>query len=105
MLIHPGLPLNTGVVVAFAVCAAVYSSTRHLVVDKNIRLKRQNRAAELAAHSAHHGQHHAPASGAPAAAAHAPAAAVEEAPAAAEEAPAPAADAAAAAPAEEKKEE
>ncbi|KXX77680.1 NADH dehydrogenase [ubiquinone] 1 alpha subcomplex subunit 4 [Madurella mycetomatis] len=35
-----------GVVVAFAVCAAVYSSGRHLVVDKTIRLKRQNRAAD-----------------------------------------------------------
>lgn len=37
---------NTGVVVTFAVCAAVYSCARHLTVDKNIRLKRQNRAAD-----------------------------------------------------------
>ncbi|KAL2160038.1 hypothetical protein VTH06DRAFT_1693 [Thermothelomyces fergusii] len=42
------LPL--GVVVAFAVTAAVYSSFRHLATDKNIRLKRQNRAADSHAH-------------------------------------------------------
>lgn len=42
---------DTGVVVAFAVSAAIYSSSRHLIVDKNIRLKRQNRAADA------HGEH------------------------------------------------
>ncbi|KAK0741004.1 hypothetical protein B0T18DRAFT_419222 [Schizothecium vesticola] len=46
------LPL--GVVVAFAICAAGYSSARHFFVDKTIRLKRQNRAAE--AHGAGHGE-------------------------------------------------
>ncbi|KAK3905359.1 hypothetical protein C8A05DRAFT_12819 [Staphylotrichum tortipilum] len=49
-----------GAVVAFAVCAAVYSSTRHLRVDKTIRLKRQNRLAD-AHHDAHgesHGESH-----------------------------------------------
>ncbi|KAK1836146.1 hypothetical protein QBC39DRAFT_338902 [Podospora conica] len=43
-----------GVVVAFAVSAACYSSMRHFFVDKTIRLKRQNRAAE--AHGASHGE-------------------------------------------------
>lgn len=38
-----------GVVVGFAVLAAGYSITRHLFVDKTIRLKRQNRAADNAA--------------------------------------------------------
>lgn len=47
---------STGVVVAFAVGAALYSSSRHLIVDKNIRLKRQNRAAE--AHAAHASEEH-----------------------------------------------
>jgi hypothetical protein len=47
----------TGVVVAFAVSAAIYSTTRHLIVDKNIRLKRQNRAAEAHA-PAHSEEHH-----------------------------------------------
>ncbi|KAK3304248.1 uncharacterized protein B0T15DRAFT_494723 [Chaetomium strumarium] len=48
-----------GVVVAFAVSAAIYSSTRHLMVDKNIRLKRQNRAADAhAAHAAHGDEEH-----------------------------------------------
>ncbi|KAK4122655.1 hypothetical protein N657DRAFT_691156 [Parathielavia appendiculata] len=46
-----------GVVVAFAVTAAAYSCTRHLIVDKNIRLKRQNRAADAAAHG-HAEEHH-----------------------------------------------
>ncbi|AEO61629.1 hypothetical protein MYCTH_2311968 [Thermothelomyces thermophilus ATCC 42464] len=46
------LPL--GVVVAFAVTAAVYSSFRHLATDKNIRLKRQNRAADSHAQEEHH---------------------------------------------------
>jgi hypothetical protein len=45
-----------GVVVAFAVTAAVYSCTRHLMVDKTIRLKRQNRAAD--SHQEHHEEHH-----------------------------------------------
>lgn len=45
-----------GVVVAFAVSAAVYSITRHLVVDKTIRLKRQNRAADAHAHAGE--EHH-----------------------------------------------
>jgi hypothetical protein len=44
----------TGVVVGFAVCAAIYSSTRHLMVDKTIRLKRQNRAADAHAHQEEH---------------------------------------------------
>ncbi|KAK4189970.1 hypothetical protein QBC35DRAFT_491620 [Podospora australis] len=44
-----------GVVVGFAVCAAAYSITRHLVVDKTIRLKRQNRAADK--HAEAHGDH------------------------------------------------
>ncbi|KAK4458741.1 hypothetical protein QBC42DRAFT_276095 [Cladorrhinum samala] len=42
-----------GVVVGFAVCASVYSITRHLFTDKTIRLKRQNRAADSHA-AAHH---------------------------------------------------
>lgn len=46
-----------GVVVAFAVTAAVYSSTRHLMVDKTIRLKRQNRAADAHAHAEHNEEH------------------------------------------------
>ncbi|KAK3387223.1 hypothetical protein B0H63DRAFT_521285 [Podospora didyma] len=44
-----------GVVVGFAVLAAGYSSIRHFFVDKTIRLKRQNRAAESHAPS---GEHH-----------------------------------------------
>ncbi|KAK3943519.1 hypothetical protein QBC46DRAFT_377305 [Diplogelasinospora grovesii] len=43
-----------GVVVGFAVCAAIYSSLRHFMVDKNIRLKRQNRAADAKAIAAEH---------------------------------------------------
>jgi hypothetical protein len=43
-----------GVVVAFAVGAAVYSSGRHFFVDKTIRLKRQNRAADAHAHQEEH---------------------------------------------------
>jgi hypothetical protein len=42
-----------GVVVSFAVSAAVYSSLRHFMTDKTIRLKRQNRLAD-----AHHGPSH-----------------------------------------------
>ncbi len=49
---------NPGVVVAFAVSAAIYSSTRHFLVDKTIRLKRQNRAADAAHHQEGHGEHH-----------------------------------------------
>lgn len=45
-----------GIVVSFAVSAAVYSSLRHFMTDKTIRLKRQNRAAD-AHHDAHHGAH------------------------------------------------
>ncbi|KAK4228485.1 hypothetical protein QBC38DRAFT_474969 [Podospora fimiseda] len=45
-----------GIVVGFAVCASVYSITRHLYTDKTIRLKRQNRLAEK--HSAPHGEEH-----------------------------------------------
>ncbi|KAK5660790.1 hypothetical protein OQA88_12158 [Cercophora sp. LCS_1] len=45
-----------GVVVGFAICAAVYSCSRHLIVDKTIRLKRQNRAADNQHHDAH-GEH------------------------------------------------
>jgi len=40
-----------GVVVGLAVFAAGYSSLRHFLVDKTIRLKRQNRAADNAAHA------------------------------------------------------
>ncbi|KAK4172549.1 hypothetical protein QBC36DRAFT_337625 [Triangularia setosa] len=51
----PAELIPLGVVVGFAVCAAAYSITRHLVVDKTIRLKRQNRAADShAAASEHH---------------------------------------------------
>lgn len=46
-----------GVVVGFAVCAAAYSMTRHLMTDKTIRLKRQNRAADQAA-AAHGSEEH-----------------------------------------------
>ncbi|SPQ27634.1 33f6c7ce-7a25-45bf-8d23-7e7281051e3c [Thermothielavioides terrestris] len=47
-----------GVVVTFGVSAAIYSSSRHLMVDKNLRLKRQNRAAD--AHQDHQSseEHH-----------------------------------------------
>ncbi|KAL1881114.1 hypothetical protein VTK73DRAFT_4791 [Phialemonium thermophilum] len=47
------LPL--GVVVGFALTAAIYSSIRHFLVDKTIRVKRQNRAADNAAEHAAHG--------------------------------------------------
>jgi hypothetical protein len=49
---------TTGVVVTFGVSAAIYSSSRHLMVDKNLRLKRQNRAAD--AHQDHQSseEHH-----------------------------------------------
>ncbi|KAK4139818.1 uncharacterized protein C8A04DRAFT_32648 [Dichotomopilus funicola] len=43
-----------GIVVAFAVGAAGYSSLRHFMVDGTIRLKRQNRAAD----DHHQGEHH-----------------------------------------------
>ncbi|EFX06604.1 hypothetical protein CMQ_6925 [Grosmannia clavigera kw1407] len=46
----PAELLPLGVVVGFAVFAAGYSITRHLFVDKTIRLKRQNRLADNAAH-------------------------------------------------------
>ena len=45
-----------GVVVAFAVLAAGYSSMRHFFVDKTIRLKRQNRPADP--HGAHAEEEH-----------------------------------------------
>ncbi|KAK3372812.1 hypothetical protein B0T24DRAFT_243811 [Lasiosphaeria ovina] len=44
-----------GVVVAFAVGAAFYSSMRHFFVDKTLRLKRQNRASEKHEHASSHG--------------------------------------------------
>ena len=47
-----------GVVVAFAVSAAIYSSSRHFLVDKTIRLKRQNRAGDNAHHQEGHDEHH-----------------------------------------------
>ncbi len=47
-----------GVVVAFAVSAAIYSSSRHFLVDKTIRIKRQNRAADSVHHQEGHGEHH-----------------------------------------------
>ena len=43
-----------GVVVGFAICAACYSSLRHFMVDKTIRLKRQNRAADAHGQTEHH---------------------------------------------------
>ncbi|KAJ4412555.1 hypothetical protein N0V82_008732 [Gnomoniopsis sp. IMI 355080] len=43
-----------GVVVGFAVFAAGYSCIRHFFTDKTIRLKRQNRAADAAAHGGEH---------------------------------------------------
>jgi len=43
-----------GVVVGFAILAAGYSSLRHFMHDKTIRLKRQNRAADNAAQAEHH---------------------------------------------------
>ena len=46
-----------GVVVGFAVFAAGYSSLRHFVVDKNLRLARQNRAAD--GHGEGHAEDHA----------------------------------------------
>ncbi|KAK9781058.1 hypothetical protein SCAR479_04879 [Seiridium cardinale] len=46
------LTMYIGVVVGFAVFAAGYSSTRKFFVDKNLRLQRQNRAADSA--SEHH---------------------------------------------------
>lgn len=47
-----------GVVVAFAVSAAAYSSMRHFFVDKTIRLKRQNRAAEAHGAGGHGEEEH-----------------------------------------------
>ncbi len=44
----------SGVVVGFAILAAGYSSLRHFMVDKTIRLKRQNRAADSAPHAEEH---------------------------------------------------
>ncbi|KAG6360525.1 hypothetical protein INS49_011587 [Diaporthe citri] len=49
----PAELIPLGVVVGFAVIAAGYSITRHLFVDKTIRLKRQNRAADAAAEQHH----------------------------------------------------
>ncbi|KAL1855706.1 hypothetical protein Daus18300_010989 [Diaporthe australafricana] len=49
----PAELIPLGVVVGFAVIAAGYSITRHLFVDKTIRLKRQNRAADAAAEEHH----------------------------------------------------
>ncbi|KKY37259.1 hypothetical protein UCDDA912_g02717 [Diaporthe ampelina] len=49
----PAELIPLGVVVGFAVLAAGYSITRHLFVDKTIRLKRQNRAADNAAEQHH----------------------------------------------------
>ncbi|KAH8769938.1 hypothetical protein F5883DRAFT_552451 [Diaporthe sp. PMI_573] len=53
----PAELIPLGVVVGFAVLAAGYSITRHLFVDKTIRLKRQNRAADSAAQD-HHKESH-----------------------------------------------
>ena len=52
----PTLALVVGVVVGFALLAASYSSLRHFMTDKTIRLKRQNRAADKH-ESAHHSDH------------------------------------------------
>ncbi|KAK8039707.1 hypothetical protein PG994_001247 [Apiospora phragmitis] len=49
----PAELIPLGVVVGFAVFAAGYSSFRKFTVDKNLRLARQNRAAE-AEHEEHH---------------------------------------------------
>ncbi|CAK7273129.1 hypothetical protein SEPCBS119000_005487 [Sporothrix epigloea] len=49
----PAELLPLGVVVGFALFAAGYSIVRHFVVDSNIRLRRQNRAAEHAAEAKH----------------------------------------------------
>ncbi|OAA55941.1 NADH-ubiquinone reductase complex 1 MLRQ subunit [Niveomyces insectorum RCEF 264] len=50
----PAELLPLGVVVGFALFAAGYSSMRHFLVDKTIRLKRQNRGTEGGHEEAHH---------------------------------------------------
>jgi len=50
------LIVRSGVVVGFAVIAAGYSSLRHFIHDKTIRLKRQNRAADN--HGSSHSEGH-----------------------------------------------
>ncbi|KAH8678021.1 hypothetical protein BX600DRAFT_451281 [Xylariales sp. PMI_506] len=45
----PAELIPLGVVVGFAVLAATYSITRKFWVDKNLRLQRQNRAADAVA--------------------------------------------------------
>ncbi|KAK6069052.1 hypothetical protein SCUP234_06401 [Seiridium cupressi] len=49
----PAELIPLGVVVGFAVFAAGYSSTRKFFVDKNLRLQRQNRAADAASEEHH----------------------------------------------------
>ncbi|KAI5918757.1 hypothetical protein F4810DRAFT_554275 [Camillea tinctor] len=49
----PAELIPLGVVVAFAVGAAVYSTSRKFVVDKNLRLSRQNRKEDPAPHAEH----------------------------------------------------
>ncbi|KAK4216148.1 hypothetical protein V8F33_010886 [Rhypophila sp. PSN 637] len=50
----PAELIPLGVVVGFAVCAAGYSSLRHFMTDKTIRLKRQNVAAQKQHESSEH---------------------------------------------------
>ncbi|KAI0602221.1 hypothetical protein F4775DRAFT_588447 [Biscogniauxia sp. FL1348] len=52
----PAELIPLGVVVGFAVFAAIYSTSRKFVVDKNLRLSRQNRKNEPAEHG-EHGEH------------------------------------------------
>ncbi|KAI1296298.1 hypothetical protein F5Y03DRAFT_370562 [Xylaria venustula] len=49
----PAELIPLGVVVAFAVFAAGYSSTRKFWVDKNLRLARQNRKEDPVEHGGH----------------------------------------------------
>ncbi|KAI1439003.1 hypothetical protein GGR50DRAFT_636977 [Xylaria sp. CBS 124048] len=49
----PAELIPLGVVVGFAVFAALYSSGRKFFVDKNLRLSRQNRQNEPAEHEGH----------------------------------------------------
>ncbi|KAI1489150.1 hypothetical protein F5X96DRAFT_27462 [Biscogniauxia mediterranea] len=53
----PAELIPLGVVVGFAVAAAIYSTSRKFVVDKNLRLSRQNRKNEPLEHG-EHAEHH-----------------------------------------------
>ncbi|KAI0512847.1 hypothetical protein F5B22DRAFT_648195 [Xylaria bambusicola] len=50
----PAELIPLGAVVVFAVGAAIYSSGRKFVVDKNLRLSRQGRRPEPIEHDEHH---------------------------------------------------